>query len=88
MKRKVTYQIDAQLVASVRDAVENGAANSMSEFVQDALAQRLAEIRRQEIRSRIAQAGNDPLFVQDVRETTAAFDATLDDGLMEPAPQG
>ena len=88
MKRKVTYQIDAQLVASVRDAVENGAANSMSEFVQDALAQRLAEIRRQEIRSRIAQAGNDPLFVQDVRETTAAFDATLEDGLMEPAPQG
>ena len=81
MKRKLTYQIDAQLVASVRDAVENGAANSMSEFVQDALAQRLAEIRRQEIRSRIAQAGNDPLFVQDVRETSAAFDATLDDGL-------
>ena len=81
MKRKVTYQIDAQLVASVRDAVENGAANSMSEFVQDALAQRLADIRRQEIRSRIAQAGNDPLFVQDARETSAAFDATLDDGL-------
>ena len=88
MKRKVTYQIDAQLVASVRDAVENGAANSMSEFVADALAGRLTEIRRQEIRSRIAQAGNDPLFVQDVRETAAAFDATLDDGLMEPELHG
>ena len=88
MKRKVTYRIDAQLVANVREAVENGATNSMSEFVEDALAGRLAELRRQEIRSRISQAGNDPLFEQDIRELVSALDATLDDGLMEPEVHG
>ncbi len=81
MKTKVTCRIDAQLVASVRQAVENGAAESMNEFVQDALTRRLAELRRQGIRRKIQQSGDDPLFVQDVRDAAAAFDATSDDGL-------
>ena len=81
MKRKVTYQIDERIIARVREAVDTGAADSMSEFVQDALAERLEELRRREICRSIQEAARDPLFVEDVRETSAAFDATSDDGL-------
>ena len=81
MKRKVTYQIDERIVARVREAVDTGSADSISEFVQSALAERLDELRRREIRRSIQEATHDPLFVEDVRETFTAFDATSDDGL-------
>ncbi|TVQ23507.1 MAG: hypothetical protein EA383_14025 [Spirochaetaceae bacterium] len=81
MKQKVTYQIDDQILATVRQAVEEGAARTMSEFVQDALAERLAHLRRKEIRSRIAAAASDPLFMEDVRETTQAYGPVDAEGL-------
>lgn len=76
MKRKVTYQIDDQLLQAVRTAVERGAAQNMSEFVQEALRERLNRLRREEIHRRIEAAAADPLFVQDVRETTQAYSVT------------
>ena len=76
MKSKVTYQIDAQLIDAVKGAVENGAARTMSEFVQEALRERLQRLKRDEIRRRIESAGRDPLFLEDVRETTEAYGST------------
>jgi Arc/MetJ-type ribon-helix-helix transcriptional regulator len=73
MKRKVTYQIDDQLLHAVRAAVDGGAAQTMSDFVQEALRERLKQLRRDEIRCRIQSAAADPLFVEDVRETTRAY---------------
>ena len=81
MKRKVTYQIDDQLLHAVRVAVEEGAAQTMSDFVQEALRERLAQLRRDEIRRRIQSAAADPLFVEDVRETTRAYGVVDNEGL-------
>jgi len=81
MKRKVTYQIDDQLLQAVRTAVEGGRAKTMSEFVQDALRERLKQLRRDEIRRRIESAASDSLFVEDVRETTRAYGVVDNEGL-------
>jgi Arc/MetJ-type ribon-helix-helix transcriptional regulator len=81
MKSKVTYQIEDQLIDAVKGAVENGAARTMSEFVQEALRERLQRLKRDEIRRRIESAARDPLFVEDVRETTEAYGPTAQEGL-------
>lgn len=81
MKSKVTYQIDSQLLNTVRNAVGDGAARTMSEFVQEALRERLDRLKRDQIRRRIESAGRDPLFVEDVRETTQAYGSTDEEGL-------
>lgn len=81
MKSKVTYQIDDQLLDAVKGAVKNGAARTMSEFVQEALRERLQRLKRDEIRRRIESAARDPLFVEDVRETTEAYGPTAREGL-------
>jgi Arc/MetJ-type ribon-helix-helix transcriptional regulator len=81
MKSKVTYQIDDHLLHAVRKAVEQGAARTRSEFVQEALRQRLSRLRRDEIRRRIESAATDSLFLEDVRETTEAYGSTEEEGL-------
>jgi Arc/MetJ-type ribon-helix-helix transcriptional regulator len=81
MKSKVTYQIDAQLLDAMREAVDNGAARTMSEFVQEALRERLDRLKRDQIRRRIEAAARDPIFVEDVRETTQAYGPTDEEGL-------
>lgn len=86
MKRKVTYQIDEQLLQSVRNAVDEGAVRTMSEYVEQALRERLQLLRREEIRRRIESAAADPLFVEDVRETTQAYDSTRAEGLDRYTP--
>jgi hypothetical protein len=53
----------------------------MSEFVQEALRERLGRLRRDEIRRRIESAAGDPLFVEDVRETTQAYGPIDEEGL-------
>lgn len=81
MKSKVTYQIDDQILQDVRAVVDEGAARTMSEFVQEALKERLRQLRRAEIHRRIESAAADPLFVEDVRETTHAYESTDAEGL-------
>jgi Arc/MetJ-type ribon-helix-helix transcriptional regulator len=81
MKTKVTYQLDDRLIEAARKAVEEGAARNMSDFVEQALEKRLQEIRREHITRSIEAASRDPLFVEDVREVTNAFDPSAEDGL-------
>ena len=57
------------------------AARTLSEFVQEALRERLGRLRRDEIRRRIESAAGDPLFVEDVRETTQAYGPIDEEGL-------
>ena len=81
MSRKVTYQIDERLDADVRRAVHDGAAETMSAFVEDALRARLQELRRDQIRARIREAAQDELFQLDVAETAEAYGFGSAEGL-------
>ena len=81
MKQKVTYQLDAEVLQAVRQAVDAGEARTMSEFVQAALEHRLAELRKSTIRANIRAACADPLFREDVGEVQAAYEASSHDGM-------
>jgi Arc/MetJ-type ribon-helix-helix transcriptional regulator len=81
MSRKVTYQIDERLDADVRQAVHDGAAETMSAFVEEALRAHLRELRRERIRDGIREAARDELFRQDVAETTRAYGPGSAEGL-------
>ena len=83
MKRKVTYQLDAEVLHAVREAVDSGSARTVSEFVQHALECRLADLRKAAIRENIREACADPLFREDVREAQVAYGFATNDGMKD-----
>jgi len=83
MATKVTYQLKEETVRRVKSAVRAGRAATMSEFVEQALAEKLERLRRESIRERIEAAGADPLYVADVQEMTEAYQTSAGDGLEE-----
>lgn len=81
MSIKVTYQLDEVTVEKVKREVNNGAARTMSEFVQQALEDRLTRIWREKIRENVQQATADDAFREDVRDVIEAYAAAGSDGL-------
>jgi hypothetical protein len=79
--RKAGWQVRESLAAAVREAVAAGAAESQNAFVERALLRELKELRRQRVYHAYAAAAADPVFMEDMRSTTAAFEATVADGL-------
>jgi len=81
--RKAGWQVRQSVAEAVKDAVEKGAAKSQNAFVERALLRELRELRRQRVYAAYAQAAEDPMFNEDMRSTTAAFESTASDGLAE-----
>jgi hypothetical protein len=79
--RKVGWQVRQSVVEAVKEAVENGLAESQNAFVEDALLRRLKELRRDKIYSAYEEAAQDPLFMEDMRSIGEAFGDTAGDGL-------
>ncbi|HEV2148598.1 MAG TPA: hypothetical protein VGR37_14435 [Longimicrobiaceae bacterium] len=79
--KKASFQMHTSTLEAIRQAVEHGAAASHNEFVEDAVVARLRELRRAKVYAGYEEAARDPLFMADMRETAAAFDAALLDGL-------
>lgn len=79
--RKTRWQVRQSVAEAVKQAVEAGAAESQNAFVERALIRELRELRRRRVYDAYAQAAADPIFMADMRSTTAAFAATAADGL-------
>ena len=79
--KKVGWQVRQSVADAVKEAVENGAAESQNAFVEDALLRRLKELRREKIYSAYEEAAQDPIFMEDMRSITEAFRGTARDGL-------
>lgn len=79
--RKTGWQVRQSVAAAVKEAVEAGAAESQNAFVERALVRELREIRRQRVYDAYAQAAADPVFMDEMRSITAAFETTTGDGL-------
>src|SRR5680860_79804 len=79
--RKVGWQVRQSVAEAVKEAVENGAAESQNAFVEDALLRRLKALRRDRIYSAYEEAAQDPIFMEDMRSITEAFSGTARDGL-------
>ena len=81
--RKVSYQIRESVAESVRAAVDSGVSASANAFVEEAIIDRLKELRRERLYAAYQEAANDPEYVAEMAELTAEFDCTVADGLSE-----
>jgi hypothetical protein len=80
-RKKPGYQLPEALVRAVKDAVDQGAAESQNAFVERALVRELREVRRRQLYDAYAAAASDPAFLEDMASTTAAWEPTTADGL-------
>jgi hypothetical protein len=81
--RKAGWQVRTSVVQAVKEAVEEGAAESQNAFVEQALIRQLKELRRERVYAAYREAAADPVFMEEMRSTTAAFESTAADGLGE-----
>jgi len=72
-KRKVTYSLPEELVATIAEVVRDGAAPSYSAFVEEALREGVRRAREQALARAFSEAAEDPSFLTDVDETMRAF---------------
>jgi hypothetical protein len=68
---------------AVREAVEEGMAESQNVLVERAVLHFLAERRREKLYASYAEAAQDPIFMADMRAVSDAFEPTVADGLQE-----
>ena len=79
--KKTGYQIRLSVVQAVRDAVDQGAAESQNAFVERALVRELEELRRRQVYDAYAEAAGDPAFLKDMGAVTEAYDPWAGEGL-------
>jgi hypothetical protein len=77
----VTYQLRAGVADSVRAAVDAGVAPDANTFVEDAIIERLKELRRERLYAAYQEAANDAAYVAEMVEIDAEFDVAVGDGL-------
>ena len=66
---------------AVRQAVDEGAAESQNAFVERALVRELRDLRRRRVYDAYAVAAEDPSFTAEMEEVTREFQPTAGDGL-------
>lgn len=81
--RKVSYQIRGSLADGIRTAVETGAAASVNAFVEDAIVERLKQLRRERLYAAYEEAATDPVYASDMAELDRDFDVAVGDGLAD-----
>lgn len=81
--KKTGYQVRLSVARAVRDAVEQGAAESQNAFVERALVRELKELRRRRVYEAYADAASDPEFRKEMGATTEAYEPAAGDGLRE-----
>lgn len=79
--RKPGWQVRSSVADAVRQAVDEGAAESQNAFVERALVRELRELRRRRVYNAYAAAAEDPSFTAEMEEVTREFEPTAGDGL-------
>ncbi|MGH7563640.1 MAG: hypothetical protein ACREK5_04360 [Gemmatimonadota bacterium] len=80
-RKKTGYQIRLSVAKAVREAVDQGAAESQNAFVERALVRELRELRRRQVYEAYAEAARDPAFMEEMESTTEAYEPVAGDGL-------
>lgn len=81
--RKPGWQVRTSVADAVREAVEEGVAETQNALVERALLRFLAEKRREKLYTSYAEAARDPAFMADMRAVSDAFETAVADGLQE-----
>lgn len=67
-RKRATFMVDEEVWTAMQQAVADGAATSMSAFVERALLRELGDVRRRERQRRWEEAARDPLFLRDMAD--------------------
>jgi hypothetical protein len=81
--RKPGWQVRTSVADAVREAVEEGMAESQNALVERAVLLFLAEKRREKLYASYAQAAQDPAFMADMHAVSDALESAVADGLRE-----
>ncbi|MDT8369602.1 MAG: hypothetical protein RQ745_10380 [Longimicrobiales bacterium] len=79
--RKTGWQVRSSVANAVKLAVEEGAAKSQNEFVEQALIDALRELRRRRVYADYAAAAADEVFTREMDDVSTRFESTTGDGL-------
>ena len=74
--RKPGWQVHTSVADAVREAVEEGVAESQNALVERAVLRFLAEKRREKLYASYAEAAQDTAFMADMRAVSDAFETT------------
>jgi hypothetical protein len=74
IRTKLTVRLAEDTMRTVNEAVAMGLAPSSNAFIDDAIRAKAREVRHARLRKLAEEAMSDPLFVQDMHETMAAFE--------------
>lgn len=73
---KVTFALPADLMQQVREFVGRGVFPSQNALVREALQHEIKRQREEWIAREYAEAASDPLFLEDMAQTMAAFESS------------
>lgn len=76
MKKKATFVLDNQRMQKAKKLVDKGLFKSMNAFVETAIKDELDKIEKENIKAAIIKAGQDPLFLSDIKEIEKDFEYT------------
>ncbi|MHB1274878.1 MAG: hypothetical protein ACYCXQ_12570 [Candidatus Humimicrobiaceae bacterium] len=73
MSPKTTFVIKDEIIMQVKEAVKEGYYKSITSFVENALKNKLEDLKKEKIRKEILKASKDPLFLADIAEIEEDF---------------
>lgn len=81
--KKATFQMHESVVEAIKTAVQAGVAPSANALVEEAVKEKLRELRRARVYREYAEAAQDEAFLNDLDDTTRAFEPVTGDGLSD-----
>lgn len=81
--KKATFQIRESILQEAKSFADEGLVPSMSVLVEQALEEKLRDLKRERLYAAYDEAASNPAFVNELQETTRAFEQTAADGLGE-----
>lgn len=73
MSPKTTFVIKDEIIMQVKEAVKEGYYKSITSFVENALKNKLEDLKKEKIRKEILMASKDPIFLADIAEIEEDF---------------
>ena len=65
---KATFILDEKIMEQTREYVSKKRFKSLNAFVEQALKEEIAKMKKEEIKAALLEASQDPLFLADLKE--------------------
>ena len=75
LTRKFTFYLPVSLIDEIKGVIKEGIAPSQNAFVQKALMREIRRAKDKLLREEFREAADDPLFLQDLKDTEQAFES-------------